>query len=207
MKETNILAIGSHPDDIEYGCGGTLIKYAEKGHNVFLLVMSKGGKGGEDGVRWSEQEKSMALLGATELFCGGLVDTRIEIRHETIEFIEGIIRRVRPNFIFCHHPEDTHQDHRHLSQMTISATRYIQNVLFYEGPTTERFDPHVYVDITPVLSRKINALLAHGSQTEKTNIENISIVEMAQSCANFRGIQGRTQYAEAFSAQRLFINI
>ena len=41
----NILAIGAHPDDIEFGCGGTLLKYSEKGHKVYILVMSKGGKG------------------------------------------------------------------------------------------------------------------------------------------------------------------
>ena len=47
----NILAIGAHPDDIEFGCGGTLLKYSEKGHKVYILVMSKGGKGGDLEVR------------------------------------------------------------------------------------------------------------------------------------------------------------
>jgi len=42
----NILAIGAHPDDIEFGCGGTLSKYSEKGHKVYMLVLSKGDKGG-----------------------------------------------------------------------------------------------------------------------------------------------------------------
>ena len=40
----NILAIGAHPDDIEFGCGGTLSKYSEKGHKVYMLVLSKGDK-------------------------------------------------------------------------------------------------------------------------------------------------------------------
>ena len=91
--------------------------------------------------------------------------------------------------------------------MTISATRNIRNVLFYEGPTTERFDPQVYVDISEILEQKIAALMAHRTQIEKTNIQDVSIVEIARSCANFRGIQGRVKYAEAFSALRLFINI
>jgi len=43
----NILAIGPHPDDIEVGCAGTLIKYAQRGHKVFLLIITKG--------RWVEQ--------------------------------------------------------------------------------------------------------------------------------------------------------
>ncbi len=45
MQTTNILAIGAHPDDIEFGCGGSLVKYSRKGHRLFLLVMTGGGLG------------------------------------------------------------------------------------------------------------------------------------------------------------------
>lgn len=207
VKTKNILAIGAHPDDIEFGCGGTLIKYAEQGHHVFLLVMTKGEMGGESELRAAEQMESMKVMGAQEIFWGGLADTQIEVSQDIIKRVEEVITQVRPDFIFCHYPEDTHQDHRHLSQMTISATRYIRNVLFYEGPTTERFNPQVYVDIVPTLTLKVKALMAHKSQVKKTNIEDVSIVEIAHSCANFRGIQGRVQYAEAFSALRLFVEI
>ncbi|HUF94094.1 MAG TPA: PIG-L family deacetylase, partial [Candidatus Limnocylindria bacterium] len=43
----NVLAIGAHPDDIEYGCGGMLIKYAERGHSVYMFVASDGARGGD----------------------------------------------------------------------------------------------------------------------------------------------------------------
>jgi len=89
----------------------------------------------------------------------------------------------------------------------MSATRYIRNVLFYEGPTTQNFNPQVYVDIADTLEDKLDALRAHRSQVMKTNIEDLSIIEVARSCANFRGIQGRVKFAEAFHALRLFINI
>jgi LmbE family N-acetylglucosaminyl deacetylase len=46
MKKMNILAIGAHPDDIEFGCGGSLIKYADRGHHLFLLIMTEGGLSG-----------------------------------------------------------------------------------------------------------------------------------------------------------------
>ena len=49
------------------------------------------------------------------------------------------------------YPEDTHQDHRALAEATLSATRYIRNVLFYEGPTTVNFQPNVFVDISNLL--------------------------------------------------------
>jgi LmbE family N-acetylglucosaminyl deacetylase len=89
----------------------------------------------------------------------------------------------------------------------MSATRYIRNVLFYEGPTTQNFNPQVYVDIADTLDAKLDALRAHRSQVMKTNIEDLSIIEVARSSANFRGIQGRVKYAEAFHSLRLFINI
>ena len=59
----NILAVGPHPDDIEFGCGGAVIKYAEKGHDVFLLVVSRGEMGGKGDVRYQEQLKAAEIMG------------------------------------------------------------------------------------------------------------------------------------------------
>ena len=207
MKKISILAIGAHPDDIEFGCGGTLIKYSNKGHRLFLLVMTEGGLGASSKVRAKEQLDSKAIMGVENIFWGGYEDTHLMVDKDIINKVESVISKVKPDFIFCHFPDDTHQDHRHLAQATMSATRYIRNVLFYEGPTTQNFNPQVFVDITETLDKKIEALKAHRSQVTKTNIEDLTIVELARSSANFRGIQGRVKYAEAFHSQRLFINI
>lgn len=206
-NKMNILAIGAHPDDIEIGCGGSLIKYSDKGHNIFLLIMTNGEQGGAPDVRKAEQEQVANLLGAEDLFWGDIVDTHLAVNLESIQKIESVLAKVKPNFIFSPFSDDTHQDHRHLAQMTVSATRYIKNVLFYEGPTTQRFNPDVYIDISGKIERKIELLKAHKSQVQKTNIEDVSIIDIAYSSANFRGIQGRVKYAEAFCALRLFINI
>jgi len=207
MEKVNILAIGAHPDDVEFGCGGALIKYARKGHRLFILVLTGGGSGGSSSVRMKEQTASGKILGAEKIFWGGYEDTRLIVDSELIGKIEAVIAEVNPDFIFCNFPDDTHQDHRHLAQAIMSATRYIRNVLFYEGPTTQNFNPQVYVDISDTLASKVEALRAHNSQVMKTNIEDLSIVEVARSSANFRGIQGRVKYAEAFHSLRLFINI
>jgi LmbE family N-acetylglucosaminyl deacetylase len=207
MKKVNILAIGAHPDDIEFGCGGTLTKYSQRGHRLFLMVMTGGGSGAPSETRMAEQTAARQILGAEEIFWGGYQDTHLGVDAEMIKKIESVIASVKPEFIFCHFPDDTHQDHRHLAQAVMSATRYIRNVLFYEGPTTQNFNPQVYVDVADTLEVKLEALRAHRSQVMKTNIEDLSIIEVARSCANFRGIQGRVKYAEAFHALRLFINI
>jgi len=207
MGKVNILAIGAHPDDIEFGCGGALIKYTRNGHRLFLLVMTGGGLGGDATVRVQEQEAAREILGADKIYWGGYKDTHLVVDINLISQIEAVIAEVKPDFIFCNYLDDTHQDHRHLAQSIMSATRYIRNVLFYEGPTTQNFNPQVFVDISDTLDMKIEALKAHRSQVMKTNIEDLSIVEVARSSANFRGIQGRVKYAEAFQALRLFINI
>jgi LmbE family N-acetylglucosaminyl deacetylase len=221
MQKATILAIGAHPDDIEFGCGGTLIKYSERGHRLFLYILTEGGLGAQTSTRIltegglgaqtstrvEEQMASKAILGAEDIFWGGYEDTHLVVDIELIGKMEKVIKKVKPDFIFCSYPEDTHQDHRHLSQAVMSATRYIRNVLFYEGPTTQNFEPHVFVDISDTLDKKIKALQAHKSQVMKTNIEDLSIVEVARSSANFRGIQGRVKFAEAFHSLRLFINI
>lgn len=207
MEKMNILAIGAHPDDIEFGCGGTLVKYANQGHNVFCLVMTSGGQGGESNVRHKEQAAAGKIMGIEKTFWGGYEDTHLEVNQELISKIEQVMLKICPSFIFCQFPNDTHQDHRHLSLATQSAARNMRNVLFYEGPTTSGFKPQVFVDIGETLETKIKALEAHESQVTKTNIEDLSIVEIARSSANFRGIQGRVKYGEAYSPLRLFINI
>jgi len=203
----NILAIAAHPDDVEYGCGGTLIKYSQNGHKVFLLIMSEGAMGAPGNIRKTEQLEAAKIIKTEEIFWGGYQDTSLPVDREMISKIEGFIRKIKPDFIFVHYFDDTHQDHRHLSLATISATRYVPNVLFFEGPTTQNFSPNVFVDIGKYFDMKLQSLQAHESQVAKTNIEGLTIVDIASSTAIFRGIQSRVKYAEGFHSLRLFINV
>lgn len=203
----NILALGSHPDDIEFGCGGTLIKYAERSHNIYLMVLTPGNKGGESTLRKQEQEASGKIMQCRKVFWGNYGDTKLPMNQDLIQNIEEVIKQVDPTFIFVHHLDDTHQDHRHLAACTVSATRYTRNVLFYEGPTTQNFSPTVFIDIDSVMEKKIATLKTHASQIKKTHIEGLSITDIARSAAHFRGIQGRVRNAEGFIPLRLFINI
>ncbi len=203
----NVLAIGAHPDDIEFGCGGSLIQYGRKGHTVFLLILTEGESGGIGSVRRTEQLNASKILQAKEIFFSNYRDTQIPVDKILISKIEETLCSVKPELIFVNYPDDTHQDHRNLAMATVSATRYVQNVLFYEGPTTQNFTPNVFVDIGAVLNEKLSALSAHASQVLKTNIEGLSIIEIAKAAATFRGIQGRVRYAEGFVSERLFLAI
>ena len=202
-----ILALGCHPDDIEFGCGGTLSKYAAAGHEVYMMVMTQGQSGGDDEVRWREQEEAAKIIGCKKLFWGDYRDTELPLSRKLIQGIEKVIDEIAPSFIFVHYGDDTHQDHRVLSQATVTATRYTRNVLFFEGPTTQNFIPTVFVALNEVIDRKVEALEAHASQVRKTNIGDLNIVELVEAAALFRGTQARIKYAEGFSPLRLFINV
>ena len=203
----NVLAIGAHPDDIEFGCGGTLLKYARKGHNVYLLILTMGGTGGDPEERTNEQNKSAEYMGAKQIFWGDFKDTELPLNSELINKIEGVINKIKPKVVFISSLEDTHQDHRTATKASISATRYVKEVLCFEVPSSINFQPKIFVDIGEVLDDKLELLKIHASQVDRTKVENLTILESAESCAIFRGYQGRVKYAEGFTAVRILKTI
>jgi LmbE family N-acetylglucosaminyl deacetylase len=199
-----ILVISSHPDDFEFGCGGTLLKFS-KNAKIYILVMTKGEVGGDPKIRSKEQEKVCKYLGA-ELFWGGYKDTQIEFNKKLIDTIECVIKDVSADLIFTHYFNDTHQDHRNVAEATITATRYIRNVLFYESPSSIEFSPTVFVDITNMIDKKIYLLKLHRSQVNSTKIKGMSIIDAMLATGIYRGYQNRVKYAEGFVPLRLSLD-
>ncbi|MFH1569500.1 MAG: PIG-L deacetylase family protein [Gemmatimonadota bacterium] len=200
-----VLAIGAHPDDLEYGCGGALIRHAQQGDQVFLLVVTDGARGGDPDVRRREQLAAAELIGAEDVFFGGFPDTEFECHRDSITRLEEVVRKVKPHSVYTHYGEDTHQDHREVSRAVVPAARSVANLLFFEGLSSQSFQPTVFANIGPVIHLKLAALEAHASQVRKTNLEAMTIIDIARSAANFRGIQGRVTYAEGFAPVRYFM--
>jgi LmbE family N-acetylglucosaminyl deacetylase len=202
-----VLAVAPHPDDIEIGCAGALIKLAKAGHEITLAIMTKGEAGGDPALRQREQETAAKLYKAKQIYWLGFHDTRVPLSKESIDALDRVMREVKPDLVFAPWGEDTHQDHRATSAQVRSATRYTKNVLFYEVPSTIDFLPDVYVDITKELPSKFKALKAHKSQVHKVNVADLSIIDCAQALAFHRGFQGRVKAAEGFKALRLLLEI
>lgn len=200
-----ILAIGAHPDDLEYGCAGTLIKHVQRGDEVYLAVVTDGSQGGEGALRREEQLAAAKIIGAEEVFFLGYADTQFECNRESIMKIEEIVQQTKADSVYTHYGEDTHQDHREIARAVVVAARSVANLLFFEGLSSRDFNPTVFANIGAVIHQKLAALQAHSSQVSRTNIENMTIVDIVQSTANFRGIQGRVTYAEGFVAMRHFM--
>ncbi len=203
---SNILVLAPHPDDMEIGCGGSIAEYVKRGDNVHLFVATDGGRGGDVQVRQQEQQDAARILGIITVHWGHFEDTQLPACFEALmRKVELLVSEVRPATVFVNHHEDTHQDHRALARVAHSATRYVPNVMAYETPTSIGFEPTVFMDISSTMQQKEQALMAHASQVERTNIQGLSIIDIATSTAHFRGIQGRLNSAEAFVPLRIQI--
>jgi len=199
-----VLAVGAHPDDIEFGCGAALLRYREEGCPTHALVLSAGEQGrsrGSASERVDEARRSAQVLALTEMSVLDFPDTRLHTRKEEIRgAIEERISRLQPDIIFTHSPLDVHTDHKTAFEATREAARGACTILCYENPNTPpEFNPDYYIDIEGFLEDKIAALSQHKSQKGK----GYASPEVIRASASFRGNQARVKYAEAFVSVRV----
>lgn len=205
---TSILAIGSHPDDIELGCGGTLARHVSSGDEVHMLVLTTGEAGpGKVSDRVNEQVAAAEILGVPPrcLFWGHLPDGQLNNHElELVHVIERVIVETHADVVYTHGNLDSHQDHRAVAEATWGAARHARRVLCYDSPSSHSFNPSVFVDITTTLGKKYDALTAHTSQVANSSMASTSLV-MTQ--AGYRGFQARVEAAEGFMPHRLLLDV
>jgi len=199
-----VLAVGAHPDDIELGCGATLLRHVEAGDEVTMLVMTPGERGPQGLTsRIREQEDAAAIIGA-RLVWGHCEDGSIPTGREAVSLIDAVVRQVDADVIYSHAPGDTHQDHVATSAAALAAGRRLERVLFYQSPSTTSFDPTVFVDVEVALSGKLAALRAHWSQVMQCPMVDLEEVEVT---ARYWGARAKLCYAEAFESPRFVWDI
>ncbi len=199
-----VLAIGAHPDDIELGCAGALLRHVAAGDEVTMLVMTPG-ESGPQGLtsRVREQEAAAAVIGAS-LIWGTYSDGLIPTGREAVRLVDDAVAAVRADVIYAHAPSDTHQDHVATSQAALAAGRRLARVLFYQSPSTTSFDPTVFVEVDGTLSGKLAALQAHWSQVMQCPMVDLDAVQVS---ARYWGTRAKVGYAEAFESPRFVWDI
>ncbi|MFJ8039245.1 PIG-L deacetylase family protein [Kitasatospora sp. NPDC096147] len=201
---TRVLAVGAHPDDIELGCGGTLLRARRDGAEVTMLVLTDGRRGpGDPGLRAREQRQAAEYLGA-ELIVGGFRDGELACGPALVDRIGEVLAEVRPDLVLTHAPNDSHQDHRAAAEATVAAARLLSGVLHYESPSTLEFHPTVFGDVTGLLPDKLTLLRHHVSQVIGAGRVDL---EALAAQARFRGFQGRVTEAEGFSVTRALLDV
>jgi LmbE family N-acetylglucosaminyl deacetylase len=198
VNHLRVLGIGAHPDDIEFGCFGTLARLS-KGHSVHIIVLSQGELGGSKKARMEECRQSASLINADLRFLD-YEDGDISVNANSVLELRNCVQSIDPSIVFTLCPQDTHQDHRHTSQITISACRNVDEILFYEVPSTVNFCPNVFYDITDFFLLKESALSSHLSQNSKAYMDLRALEGLARAHAYHCGHKDRL--FEAFQSYR-----
>ena len=224
----DILAIGAHPDDIELGAGGTLIKHINMGCSVGMLDLTLGelGTRGNADIRSKEAALAKDYISASFRDNLGLKDGFIEEDEESIKLLVQKIRLYRPKIILCNAVRDRHPDHGVAASLVLKAvfsaglpkieTEHNEKRQESFRPNTvyhyiqDRWiDPDFVVDVTEEFEEKMNAIMCFKSQfydpdshepnTPISSKEFLSSIESkALLCGRIIGVK----YGEGFTKSR-----
>jgi LmbE family N-acetylglucosaminyl deacetylase len=177
MSQRKIVCVGGHPDDPETGCGGTLAKLANAGHEVTIIYLTQGEAGirgtshaEAKAIRQQEATNACRILKAKPVFAGQ-IDGDTIVNKEWIGKIHALIAAEQPDIVFTHWPVDGHSDHQAASLLTIQAWKRMPQkfeLYFFEvltGDQTMVFHPTDYVDISDTQEQKRKAVYCHTSQS------------------------------------------
>jgi LmbE family N-acetylglucosaminyl deacetylase len=221
-KIRSVLAVGAHPDDCELLCGGTLAAFAAQRIAVTICAVARGDKGSRvippeqfAAQRQAEATKAARVIGAKFVrldAADGEVAATPELQGRLLE----IIRRVRPDLILTHWPDDYHADHRETAELVIDCSWYAASpghrtqsaaldepvpVFYMDTLAGLSFEPTEYVDISGVWATKEELLRCHASQLGPTAQHGEGdLVSLARDLARFRGRQCGVEFAEGFRA-------
>ena len=214
------MAIFAHPDDVDFGCSGTIALWTARGVHVTYCLLTSGNKGTHDlemtadriaATREKEQQEAGRRAGASEFVFLRHDDGELEVGMDLRAEVCKVIRVHKPDLVFCQDPwreYQIHPDHRVAGWSALDGVIAARDHLFYpeqltKGLTHHRVsrvllfgtgDPNVWFDITSTMKTKIHALQAHESQVS-------DFTGLAQRMHAFAAATGKAwglEKAEAF---------
>ena len=198
----SILFLGAHPDDIELGCGAFIAEISGKA-NLYCMTFSDNQKNPELQHLVPEHQHSMRVLvlaeGQVEL---GAFETRRfpDARQEILEKMLELRRRLHPEVVFVHTPQDIHQDHITVTQEALRAFRGTTVLGFDVLRSSYGFFPHFLVEVSPEsLEKKIAALEQYTTYANRYYFSP----EVIRSTAIRHGALAERPYAEGFDIIRI----
>jgi LmbE family N-acetylglucosaminyl deacetylase len=204
-KIRNILCLGAHSDDIEIGCGATLLKLTQshEGLNIWWVVFS------------AESGRAREARSSANAFLSGAARKKIVVKQfrgsffpfegdRIKEYFEEVKAAFEPDLVFTHYRDDRHQDHRLLSDLAWNTFRH-HLILEYEVP---KYDgdlghPNFFVRLDESLCQKKIEYLCRFFQTQSN--KHWFSEDTFLALMRLRGVEcaSRTKYAEAFYCRKL----
>ena len=228
MSNIDILAFGAHPDDVELGCSGTILRQISLGYKVGVIDLTRGelGTRGTASIRDSESQLSAKKMNITFrdnlIFSDGFFENN---KQNKLQIIKKI-RYYRPNIVLCNAPEDRHPDHGRAASLVYDACflaglekihtefqnisqspfrpRVIYNYIQYNDTK-----PDFIVDISPFMKKKMEIIKCYASQfynpeskESETLISKKSFLELISNRSQDLGRFISSDYAEGFLVSR-----
>tara|TARA_Y100000114_G_C11762518_1_gene330703 strand:+ start:3562 stop:4200 length:639 start_codon:yes stop_codon:yes gene_type:complete len=205
----NILAIGAHPDDVELGCSGTLLRFMQQGSEVDIIV-ARDDNAPKPSV-WRDRAKMQEEYQSAEKLLGiKFKMLKCDIDHAgrpilqrnsaMVRQMDEVMEKKKYDLVITHSPGDHHQDHENTYHIVNSSLRRYQGEfwLMEGGPYSNKnqsFKPNIFVDITNFIDKKIQLVSCYDSYFSETLLHNI------KGLAAYRGQMLNTKYAEAFECK------
>lgn len=227
--KADIVAFGVHPDDLELGCGGTLIANIAEGKKVAVIDLTRGelGTRGSAEIRTGEADAAAKILGVHARENLNMADGFFQHNEENIRKIIVAIRKYQPEIVICSAPEDRHPDHGRSSKL-ISDAAFLSGLRRIETRDNDKLQEHwrpaqvfhyiqdrylkpdfVY-DISPYFEQKLKAILCYSTQFNTLNdnepatyISNPDFLEVIRARALMFGKRIGVNFAEGYLTQKM----
>jgi bacillithiol biosynthesis deacetylase BshB1 len=220
------LAFGAHPDDVELACGATLLKIMDEGYRVAVCDLTAGEMGtlGTAETRSAEAALATERMGYTARETLDLGDSELFNTKENLREIIRIIRKYRPETVFCNPPDERHPDHMKASRLVYDACYYAglrkietldeggrpqeahrpHHLLYYIQ--FKQIEPEIIVDISSTFARSRGGIEAFGTQFHRkensdepqTMINRKEFLPGLEARARALGEQIGVMYGEGF---------
>jgi len=188
MSHVDVLAVFAHPDDLELSVAGTMLKLKDLGYRTGALDVTRGEMGTRGTVegRAKEAKAAAKILQLNVRENLGLRDARVFVNDEARTSMVRALRKLRPNVILTHQPDDSHPDHNNIAQLVRECSRLaalknfdpetggekIAVPIIAHSVYSRRVQPSFVVDVSEFHDWKMDAIRAHLSQFyDPTSVE------------------------------------
>jgi len=222
-KIERVMVVTAHPDDSEFGAGGTIAKMVKEGREATYLIATNGNKGSSDRsmtperlarIREEEQRNAARTLGVERVVFLGYPDGEVEDTRDLRRDVSREIRAWRPDLVICQSPHRSHllgashRDHRIVGGVTLDCIYPLARDHMAFPELMPMFEPHkvrevyvmqwenpqIVVDISDTMDLKIKALACHASQFSDFSAVETRVRERSRQLGQAKGYA----YAEAF---------